>query len=196
MIAMSKTINDSHTDGTLRECAESADDYVWVPPVVDLDSEDEQHGGCALCRLDADIRVGRWLYVGVQGKYQVCNEHIDFVREYGFEGMAPRSLVLKNNLDVQERHRRDSSGMNIDMQDDGEGICCLCGGTEAEGYRMFVVGKLVFCLDHAMDVRRYGPIGAAGKMFMRLRVRAIEAGDDQMLAFTGDVIGKTSGRPR
>ena len=182
---MMTVINHNHTDGTLAQSAESADGYIWLPPVVDLDTE--EHDGCALCGLDADIRVGRWLYGGVQGKHQVCNHHIDFVREYGFDGMAPRSLLVGSSwnddfVDTLHNLLRGTSG----------GICSLCGGTEAEGYRMFVVAKLVFCLDHAMDVRRYGPIGAAGKMFMRLRVRAIEVGDDQMLTFTDDMMTKIS----
>lgn len=180
VIAMSKITNHNHILGTLQASAESADGYVWIPPVVDPDTE--EHDACALCGLDADIRVGRWLYGGVQGKHQVCNHHIGFVREYGFDGMAPRSLLAGSswNDDFVEQQRDLVDGS-------GGGICSLCGGTEAEGYRMFVVAKLVFCLDHAMDVRRYGAIGAAGKMFMRLRARAIEVGDEQMLSFTGDV---------
>lgn len=107
------------------------------------------------------------------------------MREYGFDGMAPRSLVLGSSWNDDFVDTRD-------VVHGSGGMCSLCGGTEAEGYRMFVVVKLVFCLDHAMDVRRYGPIGAAGKMFMRLRARAIEVGDDQMLAFTDDVMTKIS----
>ncbi len=116
-------------EGVLRSCKHCPDGFVWYPPKINIDCEGCD--ACVFCGLDAD-GTKRYLMCVEDGR-QVCSDHLEFAREFGFGGMAPLSLI-------------ENSGYSVHKP----ALCSQCGTGEAES-RLFMVSGTVLCLGHAMD---------------------------------------------